>query len=337
LANPATRLITLIQLLERQPGQKAADLARELGISIRSLHRYFGRLDELGIPVYSERGPYGGFSLVRGYRMPPLVFTPEEAVALSLGANLVEEMWGQVYRPAARSGFVKLENVLPDEQRQEVAWARRTFFTTGLNRADLEAQVPALDLLRRAAREHRRVRIVYRGGSQGTASPRLLDPYALVHRWGWWYAIGYCHRRQAVRTFRVDRMSKLTLLEVPFDPPEGFDIRAYLDREPQIQARVFAQLRFAPDGARIAHENRTYWESLEETSDGAVTVTFPAPSLEWAASTALAYGPLVEVLGPPELVALVRRWAEAVVAQTSSKSGPPRRGGRKSASSAWKH
>ena len=101
MTNTATRLITLIMLLQRKPNQKAMDLAQELGISVRSLHRYMTMLDELGIPVYSERGPYGGFSLVRGYKLPPLVFTPEEAVAISLGTGLVEEMWGRLYRDAA--------------------------------------------------------------------------------------------------------------------------------------------------------------------------------------------------------------------------------------------
>jgi predicted DNA-binding transcriptional regulator YafY len=75
-----------------QPNQKAASLAAELGISVRSLHRYMGMLEEMGIPVYAERGPYGGFSLVRGYKMPPLIFTTEEAVAVYLGASLVIEL-----------------------------------------------------------------------------------------------------------------------------------------------------------------------------------------------------------------------------------------------------
>lgn len=71
---PATRLITLIMLLLRQPNQKAA-LADSLGVSVRTLHRYFGMLEEMGIPIYAERGRRGGFSLVRGYKRPPLVFT----------------------------------------------------------------------------------------------------------------------------------------------------------------------------------------------------------------------------------------------------------------------
>jgi predicted DNA-binding transcriptional regulator YafY len=70
MSNTATRLITLIFLLQNQPNQKAAELAEKLGVSVRTLHRYFEMLDEMGIPVYPERGPYGGFSLVRGYKMP---------------------------------------------------------------------------------------------------------------------------------------------------------------------------------------------------------------------------------------------------------------------------
>lgn len=66
MSNTATRLITLLMLLQRQPNQKASELAQELGVSVRSIHRYMAMLDEMGIPVYSERGPYGGFSLVRG-------------------------------------------------------------------------------------------------------------------------------------------------------------------------------------------------------------------------------------------------------------------------------
>src|SRR5512147_217250 len=118
MTNSASRLITLILLLQKQPNQKAAALAQKLGVSIRSVHRYLLMLEEMGIPIYSERGPYGGFSLVRGYRMPPLVFTPEEAVAIYLGTSLVREMWGKLYQDAAQGALAKLENLLPDEQVQ---------------------------------------------------------------------------------------------------------------------------------------------------------------------------------------------------------------------------
>ncbi len=117
MTQPASRLITLIMLLQRQPNQKAADLAEKLGVSVRTLHRYFASLDEMGIPVYTERGRNGGFSLVRGYKMPPLVLSPEEATAVYLGASLVDGVWGNLYHEAAQGALAKLDNVLPDEQR----------------------------------------------------------------------------------------------------------------------------------------------------------------------------------------------------------------------------
>src|SRR5512140_136331 len=148
MANAATRLITLIFLLQNQTNQKASELAEKLGVSLRTIHRYFEMLDEMGIPVYSERGPYGGFSLVRGYKMPPLVFTLEEAVAVVLGTGMVEEMWGDLYRQSARGALAKLENLLPEEQAREVAWARQSLIATGMNRGDLKALTPALEKLR---------------------------------------------------------------------------------------------------------------------------------------------------------------------------------------------
>lgn len=311
MTNTATRLITLIFLLQNHPNQKASDLAEKLGVSQRTIHRYFEMLDEMGIPVYSERGPYGGFSLVRGYKMPPLVFTLEEAVAVALGTGIVEEMWGELYREAARGALAKLENLLPEEQVAEVAWARQSLVATGMNRADLRAQTPALEKLRRAIREHRSVNMHYQTSQVPHPSQRKLDPYALVHRWGWWYVIGFSHERHEIRTFRVDRISETSLLEATFTRLPDFNLQAYLKNESQTQPQWKARLRFAPEFANILMGNHSYWETVEPQADGAVDVTFSAPTLEWAASTALAYGPAVQVLEPPELRALVLDWLAA--------------------------
>lgn len=321
MSNSASRLITLILLLQQRPNQKAAELAQQLGISVRTLHRYLGTLDEMGIPVYSERGPYGGFSLVRGYRLPPLVFTPEEAVAVCLGTNLVEELWGQLYRQAARGALAKLENVLPDEQRQEIAWAQRSMLATGLHRTNQAALTPVLEKLRRAVREHFRVQLHYQGSRTGP-SQRSFDPYALVHRWGWWYVIGYCHLRRALRTFRVDRIQEVSLLCETFTVPETFELRAYLDSEPQPATLVTARLRFAPQAAQAALDNRSYWTSLAPQADGSVEVTFSAPTLEWAASSVLVYGPIAEVLDPPALRQMVSEWAAAIARQYQPENDP---------------
>ena len=311
MTNTATRLITLIFLLQNQPNQKASELAEKLGVSLRTVHRYFEMLDEMGVPVYSERGPYGGFSLVRGYKMPPLVFTLEEAVAVVLGTGIVEEMWGDLYREAARGALAKLENLLPEEQSREVAWARSSLVATGMNRADLKALTPLLEKLRRAIREHRSLNMNYQSSQVPHPAQRGLDPYALVHRWGWWYVVGFCHVHQDIRTFRVDRISEITLLDGTFVQPVSFHLQAYLKNEMQTQPRVTARLRFEPEAANIVAGNHAYWETVEPKQDGSVEVTFPSPTLEWAASTTLAYGPAVEVMEPPELRLIVTQWLEA--------------------------
>jgi len=269
-------------------------------------------LDEMGIPVYSERGPYGGFSLVRGYKMPPLVFTPEEAVAVTLGTGLVEAMWGQLYHEASQGALAKLENLLPDEQRGEVAWARRALIATGLNRADLDRLAPDLEKLRRAVRERRTVQMVYRGIIRPETESRLVNPYALVFRWGWWYVVGYCLLRQEMRSFRIDRIEELQLTVDTFQIPAGFDIHAYLEEEWRSQPQIQVKMRFAPQVTHVALTNRSYWDKLEQQPDGTIIVTLTTPDLNWAASSALAYGPWVTVLEPEVLRKMVADWAQAI-------------------------
>jgi len=319
MSNTATRLITLIMLLQREPNQKATDLAKELGVSVRSLHRYMSMLDELGIPVYSERGPHGGFSLVRGYKIPPLVFTPEEAVAVYLGTSLVDEVWGKMYREAAHGALAKLDNVLPNEQRHEIAWARRTLIATGMHRGDQVAVTPVLEKLRRATRERRRVQLTYRAYNRSETTDRLFDPYALVHGWGWWYIVGYCHLRQAYRSFRVDRIVDLIIRDETFEIPADFDIHAYLASNPTEQRFITVRLRFKLEFQRLALDNRSWWESLEEQGDGSILVTMTNPDVLWAASIVLSFGPAVEILGPEEVKRQVVAWAQAVVDQAQTQ------------------
>ena len=314
MSHPSSRLITLIILLQSRPNRQAAELADQLGVSVRTLHRYMEMLDELGIPVYSERGPHGGFSLVRGYKLPPLVFTPEEAVALHLGAGLLEQVWGPLYGAAGRAALAKLYNVLPDEQRGEVGWARRSLVASHLQRLDPAPLTPILAVLRVGLRESRSVTLEYRsGGDPRRSGIRRVDPYALAFRGGLWYLVGYCHLRRALRIFRVDRILKALPLDDPYQIPEGFEARLYLEREAREQVEVRGRLRFVPAAAAIARSAGTGWETLDELPDGSVEVTCAAPDLAWLASLVLSFGPLVTVKAPDELRRMVREQAQSIL------------------------
>jgi predicted DNA-binding transcriptional regulator YafY len=311
MTNTATRLITLIFLLQNQPNRKASDLAEKLGVSVRTVHRYFEMLDEMGIPVYAERGPYGGFSLVRGYKLPPLIFSLEEAVAVHMGTSLISETWGELYRDAAQSAMAKIENILPNEQRNEINWARRSLVATNLYRADLASLSPMMRKLRAAMHEHQQISMIYRSPMNPKAENRRIDPYALVFRSGWWYLVGYCHMRSAPRTFRVDRIQELTILNQTFAIPDEFNIHAYLEGDFKEQSVIRAHLHFIPEAAQMVKGNRSLWETMEENPDGSMDVILTSPDLPFLASMVMSFSPLVTVLEPLKLRIMVQEWALA--------------------------
>jgi predicted DNA-binding transcriptional regulator YafY len=318
MANVATRLISIVLMLQKRGTLKANELAEELGVSERTVHRYMGMLDEMGIPIYSERGPYGGFSLVRGYKLPPLVFTPEEATVLYLGSELVKEVWGTSYHDAAVAATAKLDNVLPDALRQEVEQARRGLIVTGWLRRDYGPWAPILDDLRRCVARRQRVLIVYHSFRQ-QVTERLVAPYALALQWGNWYLVGHCHLRDELRTFRVDRIREVKPTDETFDLPPSFSARDYLsrmaDERPSAYYRVI--VRFDADIAHIVRERREEWQDLAEHEDGSVTLAFDASDLAWPCRWVLTYQDKATVVGPVELVAMVRGAAQSITARYS--------------------
>jgi predicted DNA-binding transcriptional regulator YafY len=316
MANVATRLISVILMLQSRGTLKANELAEELGVSERTIHRYMGMLDEMGIPIYSERGPYGGFSLVRGYKLPPLVFAPEEATVLYLGAELVKDIWGASYHDAAIAATAKLDNVLPDALRQEVEQARRGLLVTGWLRRDYGPWAPLLDELRRCVARRKQVRLVYRSFRQ-EVTERVVDPYALALQWGNWYLAGRCHLRGDLRTFRVDRIQKVEPTGGTFEVPPDFSARDYLQRMTSERPAAYYRVavRFDPEVAHIVRERREEWQDLTEHGDGSVTLAFDASDLAWPCRWVLTYQDRATVIGPPELAAMVRDAARAIAAR----------------------
>jgi len=272
-----------------------------------------GMLEEMGIPIYSERGPYGGFSLLRGYKIPPLLFTAEEATVLYMGATLVKEVWGHTYDDAVTAVTAKLDNVLPDDLRQEVTRARQSLVIGGLARVDYRLWEKEVHTLRQCIGDRHCVRLLYRGFARQEKTDRVVEPYALTFRWGLWYLVGFCRLRQDTRTFRVDRIQQATPLEEQFTMPRDFSVREYLARsmtfEPAYTVVVHLDASVAPE----AREWHGHWMELTDHADGSVTARFGVAGLDWAASWVLRQGAAAKVLEPPELAERVRVAAEGVL------------------------
>jgi len=218
----ADRLFQIVQLLRRDRVSTAARLARELGISERTLYRDVADLMASGVPIESEAGV--GYRLPRHFDLPPFMFTAEEGEALLLGARIVAAWGDPSLREAAESLLRKVEAVLPAGRRKSLS--DLPFLVPDFHVPPETARF--LGVLRQGLREQRRVRIAY-ARADGTSSNRMVQPLGLIF-WGYrWHLAAWCELREALRTFRVDRIQAGELMDA-FQPTLGHDLESYLGR-----------------------------------------------------------------------------------------------------------
>lgn len=217
------RVLGLLELLQASPtGHTVGRLADRLGVDERTVRRYALHLAELGIPVQGRRGRYGGYVLSPGFRLPPLMLSDDEAVAVLLGLVAGRRTGLGGSATAGETALAKIQRVLPPalRARTDALLATLGFTTPGPGPATTSTNT--LLTLAGAASEHRPVAFGYaKPGAQ--PGERRLDPYGLVFHGGRWFVTGRDHDRAAVRTFRVDRIGPVTVLDGGFEVPAGFD------------------------------------------------------------------------------------------------------------------
>jgi predicted DNA-binding transcriptional regulator YafY len=218
----ASRLVTVLLLLQTRGQMTAAELARELEVSERTIHRDVDALSAAGVPIYAERGPHGGVRLVDGYRTRLTGMTADEAEALFLSGlpGPAAELGLGTVMTAAR---LKVLAALPPELRVRASRLVERFYLDAAAWFRLDEPVPHLPTLAEAVWEGRKVQITYDRGDESV--PRLLEPLGLVLKAGTWYVVA--RREDEVRTYRVARMRSAELLEDRFERPADFDLPAY--------------------------------------------------------------------------------------------------------------
>ena len=226
------RILALLELLQAHHRLTGPDLADRLGVDERTVRRDTQRLADIGIPVVAERGRYGGYRLLPGYKLPPLMLTDDEAVAVVLGL-LAGERLG-LPGPAREKALAKIQRVLPAALRDRVAAVGDALDVSPATKRPLPPDTQVLLTLAQATRDQRGVTITYRSW-RGETTERDLDPYGLVWHAGRWYAVGHDHKRRDLRAFRLDRIGDVRIVEVPpgtttFTVPAGFDAVAHVHR-----------------------------------------------------------------------------------------------------------
>jgi predicted DNA-binding transcriptional regulator YafY len=305
----AARLIKMVLLLQSRPAMTAAELARELEVSERTVTRDAQALSEAGVPVYADRGRAGGYRLVGGYRTGLTGLARNEAEALFLSGlpSALREMGLQDAASAAR---LKVSAALLPSLRDASDTAARRFHLDAPGWYQEPVTPELLPVVAEAVWEDRMVSARYRRGGAGGEVERELAPYGLVLKAGVWYL---CARAGTdFRVYRIDRFTAVAVLDERFVRDDDFDLPGFWDEQAAQFARsilrteVTVQVSEAGAG-RLPHtmDRSAVQDALEAAgppgTDGWRTVTLPVESLDVAYDQLLSLGPELEVLEPPAL------------------------------------
>lgn len=314
--SPATRLLTVLELLQVRPGITATQLAGRLEVNGRSARRYITMLQGLGIPVEAKRGRYGGYRLRPGFKLPPLMLTDDEAVAVTLGLLAARRLGLEGVVPAVEGALAKVERVLPVTVRERVQAVRETVALEST--ATTLAPTAWLLLFSGAAHEGRRVEMVYRSKDE-LESVRAVDPYGLVHHGGLWYFAGYCHLREGPRVFRLDRVLRATLGADRFTRPHEFDTLTFVVQTfAAIPDQWLVEVLLETTLDKVRGAVPPEFALLEETASGVLLRAYDN-DLDHAARFLMGLGARFQVRRPPELLQALERLA-ALILQVVERS-----------------
>ena len=289
MARPTARVLALLEILQAGGTHTAAELADRLDVDERTVRRYVEHLVDLDVPVWAERGRYGGFRLAAGYRMPPLMLTDGEALAVVLGLMAAGRVAGVPSSEAAvESAAAKVRRVLPQRLAARIdALVATAGFTGPSGATGSGVSAPDADVLlavAEAARDRRALAIRYRSADD-RVSERTLHPYAVVAHAGRWYVTGADSASGEERTFRLDRIATARLLDETFAAPDA--------RDPA--GRLLTALAAAPRREAVAvrvqataeHVERRIPRGLatvEPLGEGWVRLRLQVEQLDWVPS-----------------------------------------------------
>jgi predicted DNA-binding transcriptional regulator YafY len=315
----ASRLISLVLLLQSRGSMTGAELARELEVSERTVSRDVLALGAAGIPVYSDRGRAGGYRLVDGYRTRLTGMTRDEAEALFLSGlpGPLRELGLAEAMIAAR---LKVTAALPAELRDAAARVAARFLLDAPGWFGAKDTPPTLTTLAKATWSDHVLQVAYRRGER--VVERTVQPYALVLKAGAWYLVGRVG--DGLRVYKVDRFVSVRDTGETFTRDDDVDLAEFWARRAgEFERSLLAErvtVRLSPRGlrglrhavVRLAAQEAERSVRGEPDEDGWVTTEVPVESMEVAYHELLALGPEVEVVEPPELRARMKGAAESM-------------------------
>ena len=312
-ANPTARALLALEHIQGSPGITAERLGARLDVTDRAARRYVSTLREAGIPIESVRGPYGGYRVGRGLRLPPLMFSAAEALGLVMAVLDGHHHAADPTDPVG-SALGKIVRAMPEAVAAQAEAVRRAT-APAPDRGAARPDPGTTTALVMACTEHRRVRVGYRSEA-GTEWETDVDPWAVVVRHGRWYLLCWSYAADALRAYRVDRVRSVRALDVGFEPPEDLDPVALLESHLAVGWEHEVEVVFAAPVEEVARWVPRALGRLEAV-DAGTTRLVGSTSNTWSYAAQLAGVPAAyRIVRGAELRASARALGERVLAAT---------------------
>jgi len=314
--NRTERLFATILLLQNRPNLTSRDLAEHFGVSRRTIFRDLRALSESGVPLTYAEG--GGYEILEGYQLPPLMLSAREAATLLVGTEFMKLQSEVSLRQDADQVALKIRSVLPREVREYVDRLRDSTvldpYWLHVVETD-EVEEGRWYKLSEAVARQRTVIMAYYVESRDELTRRQVDPLGLVYYTDHWNLIAFDRLREDIRNFRLDRIQTMHVLSEQFERPPGFDLTTHLEERGMAPANQRVVIRFAHRIFPWARRSiPAKIEEQRERPEG-VDVTFYFENLDYVAGWLLRYGPEAEVLEPEALQQKLFDLAQALVAR----------------------
>jgi predicted DNA-binding transcriptional regulator YafY len=301
MSDTPARLLRLLSLLQTPRDWPGSELADRLQVSPRTIRRDIQRLRDLGYPVQATMGAVGGYRLVAGTAMPPLLLDDEEAVAVAVGLRTAANGTVTGIEEASLRALAKLEQVLPSRLRYRVSALHAV--TLPLPGAQALVDPTILTVIATAARDRQRISFRYTS-HDGTQATRTAEPHHLVPTGHRWYLLAWDLARGGWRTFRADRITSPQITGPRFTPrdPPGGDAAAYVSRSvSSAPYRYQARIRLHLPAQAAAERLPPTVGHLQADGEHACILHTGAGSPDMLAIYVAILGAEFEVLDPPEL------------------------------------
>ncbi|RAV29622.1 helix-turn-helix transcriptional regulator [Sinomicrobium soli] len=306
----------LIQLQSRRV-VRAQELAERFEVSLRTVYRDIRTLEEAGVPLYGEAGV--GYSIVDGYRLPPVMFTREEAMAFVTAEKLMEQLTDRVIRKHFEEAMYKVRAVLRGSEKDFVEDLSSHIHVENVANPPRNVPENVLDVLFRAISQKKIVKMTYKAHGREEETERLIEPIGVYHEYHQWYTIAYCHLREDYRHFRADRIHNIML--TPRDrESEREAFRDYLQRKEQ-QVRVQEHTKIV---IRVEKEVKAYLQyrrpylgfvSEKEVGDMVEMTFFTSYKDNGFARWYIMFADYAEIVEPDELRENIREIVEKISAR----------------------